>query len=415
MTDQKIIDNVTKLFVEKFGAEGKMYLSTAPGRVNIIGEHTDYNHGFVFPCALNGHMYLLFRPRKDTKVRVYAADLQQMGEADMKTVDFKKKAEITRFLHFIVGPAKQLQQHNKNKQQPLNGFDAVLTSSIPNGGGVSSSSAMCVASTAAFRKSNEADLKDLTEHQFLMSVCEGEWAWSGVRGGIMDQYASINAKAGHAFILDCRTSNIHPKFGQVKLPSNLVLIVANTNVKHDLVGTPYNDRRAACERAAAAIAKLHPTKKITHLRDVTMDMLKAAQKSIDPEAYKRSLHVIDEDIRTIAAGEAIVKGDLVTLGKLVNGSHDSLKDLYEVSCEELDIMVNIARSCDGVYGARMMGGGFGGCAIVCAKPEKAKDIINTLNFEYKKKTGRDPSILATTPGSGASLRDLTLPKGNAKL
>lgn len=407
MTDQKIIDRCTTIFEEKFGVdERKVYLSTAPGRVNIIGEHTDYNHGFVFPCGLNAHMYLLFRPRHDTKVNVYAADLKEMGEADTVTVDFNKKDEIKRFLHYIVGPAAQLAQHSSNNKHPLCGFDAVLSSSIPNGGGVSSSSALCVASTAAFRKTNEHFLKDLTEQQFLMAVCEGEWAWSGVRGGIMDQYASINAQAGCAFILDCRTSEIHPKFGQIELPNNLVLIVANTNVKHDLVGTPYNDRRAACERAAAAIAKEYPDKKITHLRDTNMDMLNATKGHMDPEAHKRAVHVIDEDVRTISAGEAIIRGDLTTLGKLVNGSHDSLRDLYEVSCDELDIMVNIARNCDGVYGARMMGGGFGGCSIVLAKPESVTSVISTLNKEYKKQTGLDASILATTPGPGSALKQV---------
>jgi len=222
----------------------------------------------------------------------------------------------------------------------------------------------------------------------------------------MDQFTSLNAKEGCAFVLDCRTQAIHPKYYHLPLPKDLTLLVANTNVKHDLVGTPYNDRRRECERAASVLAKAYPDKRITHLRDADIQMLNNADSQLDARAYRRAYHVINEDIRTIACAEALIKGDLKTAGRLVNESHDSLRDFYEVSCTELDAMVNVARSLDGVYGARMMGGGFGGCAIVLADPKKVSTIIPALGAGYKAKVGKEASILATRPGAGAYIKSI---------
>lgn len=348
-------------------------------------------------------MYMMFRPRNDTMVNVLAMDLNETGTADLRKID---RDQIPRFMHYIVASAEYLKKFNNG--QALSGFDAVLTSTIPNGGGVSSSSALSVVSASAFVRSNSHNLNKMSKHEFLMVVCESEWAWSGVRGGIMDQYASINAQAGRAFVLDCRTSDVHPDFDHIPLPSDLSLIIANTNVKHDLVGTPYNDRRAACERAAAAVQKLHSSKKITHLRDVTMKMLDGAKSTMDAEAYQRAVHAINEDVRTVECGKALKRGDLKTAGKLVNESHESLSKIYEVSCDELDAMVDVARAHKGTYGARMMGGGFGGCCIVLADPSQVDDLIAHLNKGYKERTGRDASILETKPGSGFNVGSMGL-------
>jgi len=187
------------------------------------------------------------------------------------------------------------------------------------------------------------------------------------------------------------------------LPSNLSLIIANTNVKHELVNSPYNRRRASCERAAAAINKVFPYKKVTHLRDADRVMLEVAKSYMDDIAYRRALFVIEEDQRTIQCGNALKAGDLERAGHFVNGSHDGLRDLYEVSCMELDTVVNIARSCEGCYGARMMGGGFGGCCIVFANPNNAKNIIKTICEKYKEKVGKDATVFETKPGAGAHL------------
>jgi len=278
----------------------------------------------------------------------------------------------------------------------------------------------------AFKKCSSFQFSD---KDFFDAICEGEWTWSGVRGGIMDQFTSLNAKAGCAFILDCRTSKIHPTYGQVTLPSDLRILIANTNVKHELVGSPYNERRASCERAvkyvqdylnSPDIEETTPEEKelkrkkkaagVTHLRDVPLSLLLSTadyhnnkSKLMDARAYRRALHAITEDTRTIKTAEAFKQNDLPTVGKLLNEGHVSLRDDYKVSCDELDVMVDIAQSTEGVYGARMMGGGFGGCAIVLLKPEYQDKVIKRLEIEYKKRTNIDATIIPSAAGNGARL------------
>jgi len=340
----------------------------------------------------------------------------------------EKKSEIKpRFLHYIVGQADSLRKVNNNKV--LRGFDAVLSSTIPIGGGVSSSSALSVATALAYQKANP-DFK-ASKEDFFRSICEGEWSWSGVRGGIMDQYTCLNAKEGAAFILDCRTSDLHPKYTNVVLPPTVAILIANTNVKHELVGSPYNERRESCERAVKFIQQYisspdtaettHHEKEVkaqakkhgvTHLRDASLQLLNYAadHTAMDARAYRRAVHAVTEDIRTIKTGEALIKGDLKTAGELLNQGHTSLRDDYQVSCEELDIMVDIAQSCDGVFGARMMGGGFGGCAIVLVSPSKVKAVTAKLETEYKKRAKREATVIPSRAGKGGSVVKL----GHAK-
>jgi len=298
----------------------------------------------------------------------------------------------------------------------------VLSSTIPIGGGVSSSSALSVATALAYRHTNP-DFKP-SQADFFRSICEGEWAWSGVRGGIMDQYTCLNAKEGTAFILDCRASDLHPKYKSVTLPDNVAILIANTNVKHELVGSPYNERRESCERAVKFIqeyinspdtretekdekeVKAHAKKHgVTHLRDVSLALLNYAadHTKMDARAYRRAVHAVTEDVRTIKTGEALIKGDLKTAGQLLNQGHVSLRDDYQVSCEELDIMVDIAQSSEGVYGARMMGGGFGGCAIVLVDPSKVKAVTARLESEYKKRAKIDATIVPSRAGNGGRI------------
>jgi len=310
------------------------------------------------------------------------------------------------------------------------GFDAVVSSTIPIGGGVSSSSALSVASALAFRKANP-EFKT-TDKEFFDAICNGEWTWSGVRGGIMDQFTSLNAKEGCAFVLDCRTSKIDPEFNHIPLPSNMAMLIANTNVKHELVGSPYNERRSSCERAVKFVQeylkapkksdtteeeqkyKESQTQTVTHLRDVPWNLLGFAADgtSMDARAYRRAVHAVKEDVRTLRTAEVLRKGDLVSAGKLLNECHDSLRDKYRVSCDELDIIVEIAQSLDGVYGARMMGGGFGGCAIVLVAPEKQGAIITKIEAEYVKKTkGLHATVIPSRAGRGA--RVISLGKATA--
>jgi len=326
-------------------------------------------------------------------------------------------------MHYIVGQSDSLRKVNKDKA--LLGFDAVLSSTIPIGGGVSSSSALSVATALAYRQCNP-DFKP-SDADFFRSICEGEWAWSGVRGGIMDQFTCLNTKEGAAFILDCRTSKLHPQFTSVVLPKNVQILIANTNVKHELVGSPYNERRESCERAVKFIQQYleqpdtrettehekevkaaAKKKKVTHLRDVSFDLLRAAadHTPMDARAYRRAVHVVTEDVRTIQTGEALIRGDVKTAGRLLNEGHASLRDEYQVSCEELDIIVEIAQSCDGVYGARMMGGGFGGCAIVLVAPEKVKSVTSRIETEYKKRAKIEATVIPSRAGKGGHIVNL---------
>lgn len=408
MGDQGRIDAARTAFERMYGERKQLHLATAPGRINIIGEHTDYNHGFVFPCGLDRHMYLVFSPRTDSVIRVYALDLKEEGVIDLPSVDTNDKSKIPRFIQYMLAPALKLSSQYNTAGGRVCGFDAVLTSTIPNGGGVSSSSALAVASGLAFQACNPW-AQGLNKTKFLYAICESEWEWSGVRGGIMDQYTSLNAVEGHAFVLDCRSSDLEPRYAAVAIPPSLALIVANTNVKHDLVGTPYNDRRSTCERVAAKAAKHFPDRNITHLRDVKLpDLVTLRQQGIvDTNEYKRALHVIQEEARTLECAEALRKGELELAGWLVNQSHADLSLNYDVSCLELDLMVDIARACPGVLGARMMGGGFGGCAIVLCKREQADAAVQKLSVEYQRATNIEPHILIARPGAGAQISNLS--------
>eukprot|EP00457_Paulinella_chromatophora_P007841 gb/GEZN01007867.1/.p1 GENE.gb/GEZN01007867.1/~~gb/GEZN01007867.1/.p1 ORF type:complete len:433 (-),score=39.93 gb/GEZN01007867.1/:168-1466(-) len=406
-------------FNAHFGAQsGVIYtsdflLASAPGRINLIGEHTDYSEGFVFPCGLGRRTALIFRARPDSLVRVYAADLDQSGEADLTTATLEKKELYPKFLQFLLGPCVQLRDALKPHPPPF-GFDAVLASTIPIGGGVSSSSALAVTAAVALRAINPTLKAIVPAAKFFSSICEGEWQWSGVRGGIMDQYTALHCKSGRAFVLDCRTAQPFPVFSEVQLPNNLGILIANTNVRHELVGSPYNERRAACERAVKFIQEYQlqrPSeirKPVSHLRDVDESLLmKAADHTnLDAQAYRRALHVIQENERTLECAKALQRGDLILAGALVNQSHDSLRDLFKVSCEELDIMVEIARSLEGVYGARMMGGGFGGCCVVFVDKARLNQVSERLAKEYKVKTGKEGSMLSGMAAQGAVVAPL---------
>jgi galactokinase len=287
----------------------------------------------------------------------------------------------------------------------VKGYDAVLTSTIPMGGGVSSSSAVTVASATAFKHVNQPPL---TSDEFTMLTGECEWEYSGVRGGIMDQFTSLHAQEGHALLLDCKTLEAK----QIPFPTEkAAILVVNTNVAHELINSPYNQRRLSCEAAAKAMGR-------SKLRDATFADLTAIQSKVDRETYNRALHVIGEDTRTLNAAELLAAGEMVEVGSLVNQSHDSLRDLYEVSCPELDAVVDAARSYSGpgVYGARMMGGGFGGCAIVLVEPSQADAVTKHLRetfaapFPAAVASGRGaPTILRSKPGPGARVETLVSP------
>lgn len=379
LTNTETEQRVTKEFIARFG-EDEIYIASAPGRVNLIGEHTDYNQGYVLPMALDRRAYLAFRPRNDGIVHVHALDLDEEGQTDLSDIDVDA---LPRFMSFVIAPG----DHMRRYKTPMRGYDAVLSSTIPIGGGVSSSSAVVVASASAFRHINQPDI---SLRHFVELLGECEWQYSGVRGGIMDQYTSLLAKRGMAMLLDCRS--LESRY--VRVPESLSVVVADTCTHHELVATPYNERRNACDQAAKVLD-------VSALRDADLQALETVRSELDPVHYRRARHVVSEIERTIACAEALERSDLKHIGQLVDQSHHSLRDDFQVSCDELNAMVEAAHSGPGCIGARMMGGGFGGCALVLAKPDDIEAMIEHLNHRYRAETGIEPRIFQTRAGAGA--------------
>ena len=379
MTNAQTEQRVKKEFIARFG-DGDFYVASAPGRVNLIGEHTDYNQGYVLPMALDRRVYLAFQPRNDGIVHVHALDLDEEGQSDLSAISVDS---LPRFMSFIVAAGDFMRRY----RSPMRGFNAVLGSTIPIGGGVSSSSAIVVASASAFRHINQPDI---SLRHFIELLGECEWQYSGVRGGIMDQYTSLLAKRGMAMLLDCRSLECR----YVRVPDGLSVLVADTCTEHELVATPYNERRNACDEAAKVL-------EVNALRDTDLESLEAARSVLDPVHYRRAKHVISEIERTIACAEALERSDLNRVGQLVDQSHQSLRDNFEVSCNELDAMVEAAHAGPGCLGARMMGGGFGGCALVLVELNNSKEMIEHLYKKYRAETGIEPRVCETGAGAGA--------------
>ena len=386
-----LIERLQRELSSHFGQGEKTFLAVAPGRVNLIGEHTDYNDGFVLPMAIDRHVFLAFRPRSNAEVRVVALDLGEQAQADLDAADFEA---MPAFLRYIVGPGKLLQKY----QKPIRGFEAVVSSTVPIGGGLSSSAALLVTAVLAFRQINHLSASKAE----LAHLCaQSERHFSGAEVGIMDPFTSLHGRAGCALLLDCRSLEYH----HIPLPSDqLTILVADTRVRRQLSATAYNDRRRACERASAAIAKIYP--QVRALRDVDEAMLADVRQQMDEQTYRRARHVVSENARTLQAVQALHEPDISRFGELVNASHQSLRDDYEVSCEELDIMVEAAGHGPGCIGARMMGGGFGGCALVLVRPGNAQAMIEHLQQEYKNRTAIEPNIFTANAADGATVEPL---------
>ena len=387
----------------------------APGRANVIGEHTDYQEGFVTPFALEERCYLVYRRTADTKVRAYAADLDEWCDVDVVEMAKKRSTDQdwgsrvddfeTQFIRYVAGPMEWLKTEALDGDE-YRGCDVFITSNVPLGGGVSSSSALSVASTCAARQLYQ-DLDWKGDATMLRAACEAEWHYSGVRGGIMDQFTSLNGRQGGALVLDCRTQRIR-EFMPLPEGEKLGFLIINTNVKHSLVDSPYAKRRASCERVASVAATQFPDLKITHLRDLSdlgkdrgLGILRQLTGLVDEDDMKRATHGVLENCRVMTAVELAKQKDWPGFGKLLDEAHASLADLYEVSCPELDAACKGARESDQCLGARLMGGGFGGCVIaLCTDVLAVKDYVLP---RYKELTGIDASAFVAKPGPGAQL------------
>ena len=375
----ELMRRVTDAFAAEYGGQ-PAFVVRAPGRVNLIGEHTDYNDGFCLPMAIDRGTWVALRPRHG-EVSVHALD---MDDALTFALDALPR-EGADWGRYVTGVAWALQENG----YALSGWAGVLSGDVPIGSGLSSSAALELAVARAFAAVS-GFAWDATRMAQIAQQTENRWL--GLQSGIMDQLISANGIAGHALLMDCRSLALTP----VPLPTGTAVVVMDTRTPRGLVNSAYNERRAECERAAAALG-------VTALRDAGPADLARAAGQLDDTVFRRARHVITENERTLAAAAALRAGDAATLGALMNASHDSLRDDYEVTSGTLDAMVESARRQPGCLGARMTGAGFGGCAIALVRAAAVAPFIAAVSREYERHTGLAPDLFVAQPAVGASV------------
>ena len=378
MTDR--IANIRKRFSELYGRQATGVVS-APGRVNLIGEHTDYNDGFVLPIAIDKCTLAAFAPGEDRLVNL--ASVQQEGAPASFDLDADIEKGSPKWANYPKGVAAGLVE----KGVELTAMDILFDSDVPIGGGLSSSASLEVSAALAMLA---AAGREIDDYQLALICQKAEHEFAGTPCGIMDQAISIMARPGQALLLDCRNGQArHIPFDN----PDLLVLVADTKVKHDLTDGGYAARRDQCYSAAARLG-------VKMLRDADLDMVSAAVDKLSDKEMDRARHVVSEIDRTLKAVEAMEAGDYAAFGQLMYASHASLRDDYEVSCEELDVIVTQASGLEGVYGARMTGGGFGGCAIVLASVDRADNIAAAITENYTARFGHPCVIFPTRAAIG---------------
>lgn len=374
-------------FNEVFKKE-KLYFF-APGRVNLIGEHTDYNGGHVFPCALSFGTHCVFCKRDDKKVRLYSLNFPEKGiiDADLSAISYDKKQD---WANYPLGVIKTLQNHGYNINQ---GFELMFWGDIPNGAGLSSSASIELATAVAMNKVFNLYIPQVE----LVKFCqEAENKFVGMNCGIMDQFAIGMGKEGCAVLLDCNTLNY--EYAPLDL-KGVSIVIMNTNKRRELADSKYNERRSECERALKELQRKLPIKS---LGDLSIDEFEKNKELItNPTDRKRAKHAVYENQRTLQAVERLKAGDLKTFGKLMNESHISLRDDYEVTGKELDTLAEAAWQQPGVLGARMTGAGFGGCAIALVQDADVKHFIYNVGKIYREKTGLQADFYIASVGGPA--------------
>jgi galactokinase len=383
------LEQIRKRFTELFGATPQIF--RAPGRINLIGEHTDYNDGFVMPTAIDFHTWVAVARRSDRTVVVHS---EEWKETVQFSLDYVDGPPTHQWLDYIRGVALQL----KVSGHDLKGSSLLVCSDVPMGAGLSSSAALEVASALALiHAAGDAAGEAIADRINLAKLCQrAENETVGARVGIMDQFASVNGRAGHALLLDCRSL----EFKLLPLPEAISLVICNTMVRHSNASGEYNARRWQCEQGVRHLAASLPS--IRALRDVTEKQLEQHRRDLPDTIFRRCRHVIAENARTLAAGEALQSGQIIRFGGLMYESHSSLRDDYEVSSPELDVMVKLAAGVQGTYGARMMGGGFGGCTINLVDKTRVEDFKRDIAQLYEKKIGIQPEIYVSSAADGAS-------------
>jgi galactokinase len=359
--------------------EAPAFLVRAPGRVNLIGEHTDYNDGFVLPMAIDRDSCIALRPRDDGQVLLHSVDHGESVEFSLESLE-----KGSGWGEYPKGVAWALQ----SEDYVLRGWEGVTACEVPLGAGLSSSASFELATARAFECVSGFEW-DAPKMALLGQKAENHWV--GVNCGIMDQMISAIARAGEATLIDCRDLSFEP----APLPEGKAIIILDTATRRGLVDSAYNERRAQCEEAARLFG-------VKMLRDVTAAELEARSGELDELPLRRARHVIGENDRTVAALAAMRAGDAARLGELMNASHDSLRDDFEVSSKELDVMVEKARAARGCIGARMTGAGFGGCAVALVEMTAAGDFLREVSAAYETATGLEPSLYLCRAGAGAA-------------
>jgi len=372
-------DSIQQAFVHYFNTKPEIIVR-APGRVNLIGEHTDYNDGFVLPMAIDRAIWIALCPRQDNRFRIHSLDL---GEDSDFRLDSLEKGEG--WAEYIKGVAWVLQKEGYS----LRGWDAVISGDVPLGAGLSSSAAVELATARAFSAACDFDWDPVLMAQ-LAQKAENQWV--GVNCGIMDQMASSASKANHALFLDCRTLEIQ----YAPLPEKTAMVVLDTSTRHSLVDSAYNERRSQCEAAARFFG-------VKALRDVSLAEFEKRKHKMEDVVMRRARHIITEDQRVLDAIDAMRANDVVCLGKLFNASHASLRDDFEVTNDALNQIVEAAQEQESCFGARMTGGGFGGCAVALVREDSVEAFANAVSAAYKSKSGLDAKIYICKASGGASV------------
>nr|WP_106633472.1 galactokinase [Alistipes sp. Marseille-P5061] len=364
-------------FRELYGEGASLF--TSPGRINLIGEHTDYNGGFVFPGAVDKGIMAAIRPNGTERVRAWSLDMNEASEFGLGEAD--KPAQS--WARYIFGVCREVQKRSGR----IGGFDTVFAGDVPLGAGMSSSAAL--ESTYAFAL-NELWQCGIDKFELVKIGQATEHNYCGVNCGIMDQFASVFGKRGNLIRLDCRS--LEYEYFPFD-PKGYRLVLLDSRVKHELVGSPYNDRRASCERVARVLGQ-------EFLRGATMEQLDAVKGQISEEDYKRARYVIGEECRVLDVCDALGRGDYETVGRRMYETHWGMSKDYEVSCEELDFLVEVAEAC-GVTGSRIMGGGFGGCTINLVKDERYDDFIAKAREQFAARYGHEPKVYDVVISDGS--------------
>jgi len=371
---------IRQQFTDRFH-RAPQWIVRAPGRVNLIGEHTDYNDGFVLPLAIDRAIWIALAPRDDRQVVVHSADFDQTAEFSLDAL----AKEDGGWVEYLKGTAWSLGEAGFG----LRGWDGLMMGDVPQGAGLSSSAALEVATARALAVAGDLPW-DPKQMALLCQKAENQWV--GMNCGIMDQLIIACGQAGHALMVDCRSLDTQ----LVPLPPGVAVVVLDTSTRRGLVDSEYNARRAECEAAAEFFNK-------PALRDVSLELFERLASDMDETVQRRALHVIGENERTVQAAEAMRRGDAHALGVLLNKSHESLRDDYEVSNDALNAMAEIAQSHSACYGARMTGAGFGGCAVAVVDAQAADDFAQATAAAYQQRTGLNPTIYVCHATNGAEV------------